>query len=134
MEAKRSSKYLLRHKCNKIPTVQPESKPRYSLNLLILLYTKKKVIPTKASVRKVPIAIPISYTGWEITGGSARPNTTTGLSRPIPWAAHRDYHGGLGMLLHEMQPPGAQGGTQTVASLRREQKSGWADKGSNVSV
>lgn len=26
-------------------------------------------------------------------------------------------HGGLGMLLHEMQPPGAQGGPQTVASL-----------------
>lgn len=29
-------------------------------------------------------------------------------------------HGGLGMLLHEMQPPGAQGGTQTVASLRAD--------------
>lgn len=25
------------------------------------------------------------------------------------------------MLLHEMQPPGAQGATQTIASLRREQ-------------
>lgn len=88
----------------------------------------------KARVRRAPIPIPISYTGWEITGGSARLNIAAGLSGPIPWAAHRDYHGGLGLLLHEMQPPGAQGGTQTVASLRREQKSGWTDKGPNFSV